>query len=139
MSGGEDEEEGTDSLAANPSARRKKVTMDVNRSRHGSRLKRVVTDTMNRGCIMTVKDANSRRFRRTCEATCRVEDLKIDVMDSVKSVWRIVTSTAESMKTSVTDAVKVMETEHDEFGSSRRVRGDEFVQNSILVDVQNSE
>ena len=40
-----------------------------------SRLKRVVTDTMNRGCIMTVKDANSRRF---CEqythrySTCRV-------------------------------------------------------------------
>ena len=64
--------------------------MDATRSGHGVDSRGWVTDTMNRGCITTVKDANSRRFRRTCEATGRVEDLKIDVMDSVKSVEPIV-------------------------------------------------
>ena len=43
------------------------------------------------------------------------------------------------MGTSVRDAVKLMETEHDGFSSIRKVRGDEFVQNSRRVDVQNSE
>ena len=43
------------------------------------------------------------------------------------------------MGTSARDAVKLMETEHDGFSSIRKVRGDEFVQNSRRVDVQNSE
>ena len=47
--------------------------------------------------------------------------------------------TVESMETSVRDAVKLMETEHDGFRSIFKVRGDEFVQNSRRVDVQNSE